>query len=41
MDEYISKQSVIDYLEGYFNNCFSDVGTYDGDYKAGDSDDEP
>ena len=23
---------------GYFNNCFADVGTYDGDYKAGDSD---
>lgn len=21
---------------GYSNNCFVDVGTYDGDYKAGD-----
>ena len=24
----------------YSNNCFADVGTYDGDYKAGDSKDE-
>lgn len=21
----------------YIDNCFTDVGTYDGDYKAGDS----
>lgn len=26
---------------GYSNNCFVDVGTYDGDYKAGDGKDEP
>lgn len=26
---------------GYSNNCFMNVGTYDGDYKAGDSDDQP
>lgn len=23
---------------GYHNNCFTDVGTYDGDYKVGGSD---
>jgi len=22
---------------GYFDNCFAEVGTYDGNYKAGDS----
>lgn len=26
---------------GYTNNSFIEVGTYDGIYKAGDSDDEP
>lgn len=25
----------------YTKNCFVDVGTYDGDYKAGDNNDEP
>ena len=25
----------------YSNNTFANVGTYDGDYKAGDSNDQP
>lgn len=24
----------------YINNCFADVGTYDGDYKAGDGEEK-